>query len=265
MSKWKASAISERGLGHIACGLPCQDVALTGERNATVAIALSDGAGSATQSDIGASLAAKTALDLLLDQFDYLYYSDELNVKKLIIKQIVAMLKERAASDSESLRAYSATLLAVAIKGERYIAIHVGDGVIGALIGDDICVLSYPSNGEHANETIFINSEGAYQDMRLLRARASAVSGFILMSDGSEHSLYDKVGHTLAPAIVKLFAARLDMPQEQFDRELQGLLKEQIVQRTSDDCSIALLVRERKRLRRFYRRFLRQSKVRDAR
>ena len=265
MKAWQASAISERGLGHASAGIPCQDVALAGERNGVIAITLSDGAGTATLADAGAKLVDETSLNYLLDEFDSLYHSDETSAKEQIVKRIVSRLEDQAIDDAADLKAYSATLLAVAVKGERYIAVHVGDGVIAAMHGDALCVLSHPSNGEHANETIFVNSQYAMRDMRLLRGRASAISGFILMSDGSEQSLYDKANKSIAPAVVKLFVARLDMSKDEFDRELADLLKNQIIQRTSDDCSIALMVRDRNRLRRFHKTFVRQSRNRTAR
>lgn len=263
MGGWVASAVAEQGLGHLANGLPCQDVAIAGEAGDVSVIALADGAGSAKLSDIGAFVVVESVSDILVDKFDDLYYGEEKKVKSFVTENILASLLRRASQESVDLRELSSTLLCVAVKGERYVAMHVGDGVIGVMQGDVLKVLSHPSNGEHANETVFINSLNAQYDMRLLRGRAAAISGFVLMSDGSEQSLYDKVKHEIAPAIVKLFAARLDMPNAEFEAELRDLLKKQIIQRTSDDCSIALLTRDRKRLRRFHRSLSRASKNRN--
>lgn len=265
MSNWVASAVAERGLGHLTNGSPCQDVALAVKTEDMSAIALADGAGSAKLSDIGASIVVESVLDILVNKFDDLYYGEEDEAKSFVIEKILANLLRRASQESADLRELSSTLLCVAVRGERYVAMHVGDGVMGVMQGDELKVLSYPSNGEHANETIFINSSNAQYDMRLLRGRASAISGFVLMSDGSEQSLYDKAKREIAPAIVKLFAARLDMPNAEFEDELRNLLKNQIIQRTADDCSIALLTRDRKRLRRFHKRLSQASKNRSDR
>ncbi len=265
MSDWVASAVAERGLGHLANDLPCQDVTLADEAGDVSAITLADGAGSAKLSDIGALVVAESALAILLDQFDDLYYGEEEEVKSFTIDTILTNLSIRANQENADLRDLSSTLLCVAVKGERYVAMHVGDGVIGVMQGDELKVLSYPSNGEYANETVFVNSQEAQYDMRLMRGRAAAISGFVLMSDGSEQSLYDKTKREIAPAIVKLFAARLDMPDEEFESELRDLLQTQIIQRTADDCSIALLTRDRKRLRRFHKSLSQASKNRSDR
>ena len=62
------------------------------------------------------------------------------------------------------------TLLFVSIKNNKYIAGHIGDGIIGIIDekGDAI-VLSEPENGEFANTTYFTTSENYKYHLRLYR------------------------------------------------------------------------------------------------
>lgn len=44
-----------------------------------------------------------------------------------------------------------ALLLLAAVSEERFLLVHIGDGVIGYLDGDTLKVASVPDNGEFAN------------------------------------------------------------------------------------------------------------------
>lgn len=62
--------------------------------------------------------------------------------------------------------------------------------MIGYLDGDTLKVASVPDNGEFANETTFVTSDKAAETMRLFKGRTAGQAAFVLMSDGTEHSLY---------------------------------------------------------------------------
>ena len=151
------------------------------------------------------------------------------------------------------IRDLACTLLVVAVKQGRLMAFHVGDGVIGALRNMELKVLTLPDNGEHANETTFITSNSAVLKSRLIRAKSDKYSGFVLMSDGTEQSLYDKRNRKIAPALTKLFYVCKDEDRNRMEELLQEMLVEQISQRTSDDCSIVLMARNRSKLNRLYK------------
>ena len=84
----------------------------------------------------------------------------------------------------------AATMLVVAENNDRFIIAHIGDDVIGYLDGDVLKTASAPSNGEHANETYFVTSRDAINTMKLFKGSIKNIAGFVIMSDGTEQSLY---------------------------------------------------------------------------
>ena len=82
------------------------------------------------------------------------------------------------------------TLLFVAILGNKYIAGHIGDGVIIMKNAHGISVLSEPENGLYENETFFLPQETEADHFRIYTGEIDQKSGFILASDGISGALY---------------------------------------------------------------------------
>lgn len=77
--------------------------------------------------------------------------------------------------------------------GDQFLILHLGDGVVGYVKDGRAQVATGPDNSEFANQTSFLTTKGSASAMRILRGSGSlaGVDGFILMSDGTAHSLYD--------------------------------------------------------------------------
>lgn len=254
MDEWHLASAQSRGMGHAALEIPCQDKTVFMTAEGVSVIALADGAGSAKLSHHGAEAVTKAICDFLSNDFDRLYRLREDVVKNEILTYLLDMLGVKSSELSCEISHLASTLLAVAVKKGRFISIHIGDGVIGALGNTTIEVISEPDNGELANETTFVTSENAASHLRLYRGQAKRYSGFILLSDGSGNSLYDKRERALAKAITKLFYACKNVDSETMCGLLSELLDEQLTKRTDDDCSIAIMARDRRKLNRLYRR-----------
>lgn len=255
--------------------MPCQDWAVARQLDdETVAISLADGAGSSRFSHYGASLIANRAPQLIADHFEEVFNgtgrTDDF-IQRLICQlqieiQSLAKLgidppdEERARhalpSRDESLLVpcdvsdLSCTVLCVVVKGNRYVAVHVGDGVIGLesiAKADDkrLALISAPDNGEFANETHFVTSRSANETARLASGRIDngrkRITGFILMSDGPEAALFNKRKSSLAGACSKLLEACRQLDSEEMQEQLEATLKNVIAKKTSDDCSLALM------------------------
>ena len=52
----------------------------------------------------------------------------------------------------------ASTLLFVAIKDNKFIMAHIGDGIIGYLKQDELKIATHPMNGEFINTTVFTTS-----------------------------------------------------------------------------------------------------------
>jgi serine/threonine protein phosphatase PrpC len=246
MMNWKIISHAMVGTSHLEQGKGCEDVikAITTEDFAVMAIA--DGAGSFSKAFEGATIATEKCSKWLLNNFDWAYSAKESEIKyRLLYYTIRKSIIRKAIKEKSRPKEYSSTLLFVAIKDNRYIAGHIGDGVIGIITteGDNV-VLSEPERGEFANNTYFTTSSRISKHFRLHRGNITNISSFFLMSDGSADCLYNQVGNTFAPAISK-FAVSLakasDAEVTQVNDSLKDVMEQHFSSRTNDDCSFIML------------------------
>ena len=242
---WSFSSCQVQGRGHIKNQIPCQDKTKTIFKDGTYVIALADGAGSAKLSHYGASCVVESISDLFIHHFENLFANEDgRQVKLAIIEKVLTDINSKAEELNCAPKDLAATMLVVAENNDRFIIAHIGDGVIGYLDGNVLKTASSPSNGEHANETYFVTSRDAINTMKLFKGPIKNIAGFVLMSDGTEQSLYNKKSNTLSPAIIKLMQRNIILGEDAMCEQLDSTFKNVIITRTHDDCSIALLSRE---------------------
>lgn len=241
---WKAAFCAVTGREHIVEGIPCQDKVCSALQNGVAAIALCDGAGSAKLSHYGAECTAQTVCDYLCTHFDDMYgNSDARAVRLAISESILSTLTSLSQKLQCNISDLVSTLLFVAVKDTAFIAGHIGDGVMGYLKGDNLLVASKPNNGEFANTTVFTTSSGASSAMRLMKGTLNEVRAFVIMSDGTEASLYDKRHKSLAPVLKRLMNLLAWQKEANAQAMLQNALSGAIARATGDDLSIAFLVK----------------------
>ncbi len=241
---WRSAVCAVQGAGHRKKAVPCQDKTFEFERGGVHIVALADGAGSARLSHFGAERVVRTVSALLADRFEtYQACADALSVKREIVGTLRAALEEEAADRRCAVSELASTLLAAAVSGDRFLLVHIGDGVIGYLDGDELKVASHPENGEFSNVTTFVTSESAIASMRVYKGALRDKSGFVLMSDGTEQSLYRKRTGTLADSVSRLMQRTCLLRRDAMERQLTEAFTSVITHRTADDCSIAILAR----------------------
>jgi len=231
------------GRGHASQNICCQDKVYTLKKKhssgAFYGISLADGAGSCNLSHIGAEIVTRGILKYINRNFSRLmqlkYLSKHLN------RQIASWLYDYASTHNICIKELSSTLLFVCIKDGRYISGHIGDGAIGFLHSNgNIHLLSEPQNGEYSNSTFFTTSTHHRKRLRIKRGPLKNARGFILMSDGTMDSLYDKQSKSLAPVCGKIIKW-LDISSEAHVTEaIQTNLDTLIIKNTLDDCSLAV-------------------------
>lgn len=209
-------------------------------------IALADGAGSRAKSGVGAEVVVRTTLRLLLSQFDEVYamcVSAEESARRHIHNQLLEALRKAASQHSCDVRALASTLLFVAHKEDRFLAGHIGDGLIAQTDESGITqTLSPPDNGEFANTTVFVPDSTAFERFRLFYGDSEQrASGYVVMSDGCAESLYDKKTGNPAPAISKLLSWNQVLSRKKMDGILAANLRQVFSKKSADDCSLALL------------------------
>lgn len=240
--KYKICGFALRGSGHIKNDIPCQDkICYFNDKNLSI-VALSDGAGSAKLSHFGAENSVNFICNEFAQNFD-LYFNqvDGIIVKSKIIDSINNNMLHLSKEYDCEISAFAHTLLFVAIKDDNFILFHIGDGVIGCLRNDKIEVVSKPTNGEFVNVTIFTTSSNALQNIKIVKGKMIDIDGFVLMSDGSEQSFYDKRSNSLAKVLEKLFILNSILPNTALNEKLINLFKNSVLNKTSDDCSFLMI------------------------
>ncbi|WP_104733016.1 protein phosphatase 2C domain-containing protein [Helicobacter felis] len=141
----------------------------------------------------------------------------------------------------------ASTLLVVAIKGDAFLLLHLGDGICGVLKERTLAVASHPDNGEFGNETTFTTSKDAPLSARVFKGKLSNknFTGFVLMSDGAGESFYKNKERTLVTVLQDYMnVARTPGMRDQVQDSLKILLETKVKEKTFDDCSVIMLVKE---------------------
>lgn len=242
---WKCMSGEVTGRSHRKEGLPCQDKTYYAEENGVIAIALADGAGSASLSQFGAKCVVRTAVHYVLHAFEDVCSTD---CSQVVMEEFLKILREALGREATvqgcDFHQLASTLLLVAVKGDKAFVLHIGDGIISRIRDDELQVISKPMNGEFANETYFVTDENALAGMEILRGTNVGTEAFILMSDGAGDNFYDKGAGQLVPIIKEIIEdVRETEGSEKGERKLDSVLRYIAEQNTHDDCSLAVLIR----------------------
>lgn len=247
MPPYKAAWARQVGRSHAATHTPCQDFVSHKSARKFSCMALADGAGSRQHSDVGAELAVNATLLYLRRNFDALYtlaLTDERACAERILAYCLKAFERKARTMGWEVRSMGCTLMFVAHNGDRLLAGHVGDGIIA--VQDEFGVtstLSHPDNGEYVNSTVFVTEKGAVQRFTII-AQEDRSTGFAVMSDGVAESLYSRATRQPAQiAMKKIFQWTTSSSKKKGDRILLSNIEQAFAQKSSDDCSIGVMVR----------------------
>ncbi len=241
---WRFVSCEVQGAGHKKAQISCQDKTCTLAKNGVYVIALADGAGSASLSHYGAARVVRDVSAYIAAHFPELLNCDDgRHVKQELIEMLRAGLAEEAQAHRCTVRDLSSTLLVAAVHENDFILAHIGDGVIGYLDGDELKVASMPDNGEFSNVTTFVTSNEALASMRMFKGKLNNKNAFVLMSDGTEQSLYHKPTGKLAEVVKKLMHRTCLIDSAVMHAQLTEAFDSVISGNTQDDCSIAILAR----------------------
>lgn len=254
---WKYGLASVCGTSHAKTGVPLQDasraeVILDAENAVIFVAAVSDGAGSAAQSQIGSRLAC----DLFLADVKS-YFACGGSVAQLSpefigwwIDRFQQAVQQQAEAAQHKLSDYACTFLAAAIGPECAVYFQLGDGAIVAAAREDCtsyATVCWPQQGEYATTTNFLTDADA-KEKCVVAQHNDAVDEVALFTDGIQNLVLDyrhKTAH--APFFVPLFS-RLRPHPAGFSEELSQALavylnSEKFNARTNDDKTLILASR----------------------
>lgn len=242
---WNLVECTQQGRSHVKQGIPCQDKTFCQSYGDVYTIALADGAGSACYSHYGAESVTKCISEELGNNFEsYWEEADASTAKNRLYQEIYDALQQLASEKDCELKELASTLLAVAVKEDRYIIFHVGDGVIGYYKNGEIKVASTPNNGEFANTTIFTTSSVASSQTKMIKGYLGDIKGFVLMSDGPEACLYNHQQKKLAAGLIEIFDDAATNDVRVVTEGIREAMSDVIIKHTTDDCSLALMVKK---------------------
>lgn len=254
---WKAIARSATGTSHQEQKILCQDYGHYRIFNDVIVGAVADGAGSAKYSQIGSQLAVETVLKYLCKINEYLQKRkgfwqrfsqplSEIEAKKLFTKtvnKVIAELHKQANKQGYSFNELACTLLVFVATPDWVAAMQIGDGFMVVRSQDsEYQLLFEPDKGEFFNETTFITSAKALEEMQV-----QVISGkqeFICAStDGLEKVAIRLSDWKPFPPFFKPFDEYLQEtanPDKEDKYIIDFLNSERLNSRTDDDKTLLL-------------------------
>jgi serine/threonine protein phosphatase PrpC len=243
---WIVGSAKTIGKSHLASGTVCQDSveAQLDSKGNNYVLALSDGAGSSKNSEIGSGLFTKrvcATLNEALSRFNQLTDND---LDKIVIEIIEAVRNELL--NLGDISDYHATAL-IAVGSTNQVRIyHIGDGsvLVGEKTGRNKYLLhrSNPENGEFANETFFFTLNSWKEKLRIITVRNPVFC--ILCSDGVDPFLWDPSSGSrqgfIKPVLKKIIEAGGSSDANKILKEIIEDPRTDSV--TNDDKSIAIAI-----------------------
>lgn len=188
----KTKLMSCAGKRHIADGRGCQDYSFSLSSDSVTAVALADGAGSAAYGAEGAAVTAETVCNYVCRNFDRIYENENADKEKFFVIEAVRYELENR-YQTEDFADYNSTLLCAAVKGDRCLILHLGDGAVGRIDkGEDkFSVLSAPMNGLTKSQTYLTGMKNAYMHLRLYKLSVKNLTALLLLTDGLADDMFD--------------------------------------------------------------------------
>jgi len=254
---WRTICQSAIGSFHVDMGLPCQDYGAYQTLGKDILIgAVADGAGSAKHSDLGAKVAVETAIAFLADKINIPDGNKEtlaINVtpEKLnrickplfpqLLFQIQQQLERQAHEKQLKIQDLATTLLVFIATSKWLAAMQIGDGfILIKPLGENYQLLFQPDKGEYINETTFITSTNALEEMQIA-VLAEPVEFICAATDGVEKVAINYATWQPFSPFFQPLEQYLQTTEEPLSADLKEFLeREDLNARTTDDKTLLL-------------------------
>lgn len=253
--RWRTAFATSIGTSHLKTGTPCQDLAACQVLEATdgseiLVAAVSDGAGTASRSDAGSSLAVGHFLRCFseaarsgpgLEQIDRAFVDGWL-------ADVRSELRQLAEADKAELRDYACTLLGIVVGPNTAAYVQIGDGaiVVSAEEPGEYDWIFWPQHGEFANSTFFITQDGAEEVLQFeIGAAREELAAF---SDGIERLVLDMKSTAVhSPAFRPIFEWLAGTEPDRSGAASEALVaylgSDHVNRRTDDDKTLVMATR----------------------
>ena len=255
---WRVATATAAGASHVRNDIPNQDAVayrlVEFGHGEVVAVAVADGAGSASRSDEGSRIAVDTAVATVVDGINRqpsAVFGKGLaeSLVRDAIRQAKRETVRYAGARGIDVRELATTLIVAFAGGELLTAAQVGDGAVVAFNIDSGAAktLCEAHTGEFANETIFITSRSMPQDIASVgHASGRDYDGLALITDGLQNLALKMPEREAFPGFWNPMLndlAQTDEPEAVPGRLHAFISGERVQSRTGDDVTIAIAAR----------------------
>lgn len=183
---WKVRSFVRTGSMDGSNRTDCQDYVLHANGEPIHVITMADGVGEDELACAGAGCTCRTVAELMAKYFDELYSMEKSLLQFQVITNVRTELYSLCEKHGAELNQFRSTIMAVAVdtEGERFLALHLGDGKIRVKKDGRLRVLSYPENGINPFRTHMTTERQAGKHIRIYRGNTTNISAFMLVSDG---------------------------------------------------------------------------------
>lgn len=209
----------------------CRDQSGILEQNGVTVISLSGTAEEKVNTDLCAKTTAHVATEFVASHFDKLYSAQVNTVKKAILGWMKDDLRKKETAQFCS----DCPFMFIAVKGNRYLAVHSGGGLIAR-------------HNEGVNEEGFSVLSGPEPEnrdaLRVDKGELQEPFGFLLLSDGACQSLYESGTGSLSPACGTFFEWLKEYDGETVSEALRDNIGKYFLKDTKGDISVVLMLSE---------------------
>ena len=255
---WRVAAATAAGSSHVRNNTPNQDAVayrlIEIGYGQVVAVAVADGAGSASRSGEGSRIAVDTAVETIVDGINRqpaAVFGKGLaeSLVRNAIKQAKTETVRYAGARGINVRELATTLIVAFADGELFTAAQVGDGAVVAfnINSGAAKTLCDAHTGEHANQTTFITSRSRPQDIASVgQASGRDYDGLALITDGLQNLALKMPEREAFPGFwnpILNDLAHTEEPEAVPGKLHAFISGERVQSRTGDDVTIAIAAR----------------------
>lgn len=237
---------------HVISNTPCQDAcAFEVSPSGSGVIAIADGLGSASKSEIGARTAVETAVNAVRELVSR-KINEEIDLSDMAKAAILSSrkaLEEKADELKCKLRDLACTIIVAVIHKDNVVVAHVGDGAVIAKTNEGLKLLSSPEDSEYANEVSPLTGNDWELSLRISQKTSNNI-GIMAFTDGCQRAALRKTQEGLTPYSAfcePLFSYANDVidgeKAEEDIREL--LLSKKVCENSDDDKTLVIAVLRR--------------------
>lgn len=217
-----------------------QDYVLTRRISDNVSIAvLADGVGSKKYAGKTAEHIINSVEKYCIDNASRDDFVDILKTEifSYVNDSLFSLIQDIAVSSEDC----GSTMLFVVVCEGKYVAGHIGDGIILYRNLSGFKVLSEPDNGKFINQTYFLPTKLYQEHFRLYDGEVDKEFCFIIASDGISGTLYNQVDNQVSRACEQMYQWCKMYSSEECNSILEDNLAKVFDKYTDDDKSIAII------------------------